>query len=93
VSVIPAKLVPAEAGSRNPVISHKNNLPPIIENLQHSTLSLLLLTAYDLPLAIIVIWNLLKILIMIDEIRRSEKPLLNRMIFLRNFIQKMSRTR
>ena len=33
MSVIPAKLVPAEAGSRNPVISHKYNLPPIIENL------------------------------------------------------------
>jgi len=28
------KLVPAKAGSRNPVISHKYNLPPIIENLR-----------------------------------------------------------
>jgi len=33
------QLVPAEAGSRNPVISHKYNLPPIIENLRLSGLS------------------------------------------------------
>ncbi|TET69358.1 MAG: hypothetical protein E3J56_09800 [Candidatus Aminicenantes bacterium] len=43
MSVIPAKLVPAEAGSRNPVISHKYNLPPIIENLQNILLDVMLL--------------------------------------------------